>query len=34
MVSIQVERPSSGMGGSQQIVVKLKRASAMVAGEK
>ena len=34
VVSLQVERPSANMGGvPQQIIVKLKRASAMAAGE-
>ncbi len=31
MVSLQVERSTAGMG-TQQVIVKLKRASAMVAG--
>jgi C-terminal processing protease CtpA/Prc len=34
MVSLQVERPSFGSGGPQQVIVKLKRASAMVAGDR
>ena len=33
MVSLQVERASAGRGAPQQIIVKLKRASAMMAGE-
>jgi hypothetical protein len=35
MVSLQVERPATtGIGSAQQIIVKLKRASAMAAGQR